>query len=774
MGRAPTRSLTAVFGVTIFLGAFLLFQVQLLIGKYLLPWYGGVATVWTLCMLSFQLLLLAGYAYSHLLVRQLPQRAQRALHIAVAIAALIVVGVSAIGWSAPLLPDASFKPDAAESPAWHVIRVLAIAVGVPFFVVATTSPLLQAWFGAAYPGLSPYRFYALSNLGSLLGLLTYPTLVETSLPLPAQAWLWTVGFVLFVIGLATCAVGTAERPDDAPVSAPRTRAASPHAPSHPVQLLWIALAACPSLLLLATTNYMSQEVAAFPFLWTLPLALYLVSFIVCFDREQWYARGPWAILLVLGVTLSAFVLERGVWVRGLLQIGVPLLALFAASMVCHGELARLKPPTAHLTSFYLAITVGGGAGGAIVALVAPQVFAGIWEFPLGIWLAATLAVVALRRDPDSPLHTHVAWTVVTAIAGVAVSVYVFRESLPVPLPPISDRWLFGVPIVIAIGGLALHARSGRRPRSASVRRPLGGWRARVMTGVVAAALAVLGIALAHLAWEQRRYALAHSRTFYGMVAVEWTGDTDDDRAVRLRHGRITHGVQYGAEEKRLEPTSYYGRESGIGLAIELHPRRAEGLRIGVVGLGVGTLAAYGQSHDTIRFYEINPDVIRLAGHDSGWFTYVRESEATVEIALGDARLVLEAELARGAPQRFDVLAIDAFSSDSIPVHLLTREAVATYLAHLRPDGVLAFHISNRYLELKPVVRGLAAHLGLTYAFVSTDESELTWRTSWALLARDPSAVASATLAPVTDTEPENPTAVLWTDDYSDIIRLLKL
>jgi hypothetical protein len=279
--------------------------------------------------------------------------------------------------------------------------------------------------------------------------------------------------------------------------------------------------------------------------------------------------------------------------------------------------------------------------------------------------------------------------------------------------------------------------------------------------------------LAHLAWEQQRYAIVHARSFYGVVGVEWMGEKLEDRTVRLRHGRITHGVQYLAEDKRREPTSYYGRESGIGLAVEHHPRRAEGLRLGVVGLGVGTLAAYGRPNDTIRFYEINADVIRLADAEAEWFTFVRDSEATVEIAPGDARLVLEAELARGTRQRFDVLAIDAFSSDSIPVHLLTREAVATYLAHLDPGGVLALHISNRYIELQPVVRGLAAHFGLTCAFVSAKERGLTWRSTWALLARDPSRVAIPEIAAITDTE-DDLAAVLWTDDYSNVIRLLKL
>ena len=679
---APSRAVAIVFGATIFLGAFLLFQVQLLIAKYILPWYGGVPTVWTMCMLCFQALLLAGYAYTHLVMRRLPGRIQRTLHVGVMVAALAMLGLLALAWRAPLLPDAGWKPDSDAAPAAHIVGLLAVAVGLPFFVIAPTSPLLQAWFGAAYPSISPYRLYAVSNLGSLLGLVTYPTLVEAWLSLRAQAWVWTAGFVLVIAGVAVCAVVTRR--------AARADTASPvrsiPAPRPPVsdRVFWIALAAVPSLLLLATTNYMSQEVAAFPFLWTLPLVLYLLSFIVCFDRERWYVRGPWALMLVLGVTLSAFVLERGVYVRGLLQIGVPAFALFAACMVCHGELVRLKPATAHLTSFYLAITVGGAAGGAIVALVAPAVFAAVWEFPLGLWLAGALALAAFRRDPRSPLGTHATWVIAAAAtASAAVTLYVFRESLPLKPPAIRDRWLFGVPVALVVAGLAAHRLRGKgSPAFATAPRAS----AALATAVAVLSLVGVGVAFGRLAWDQFRWAVDHSRSFYGMVAVEPTGETPADEALRLRHGRITHGQQFQADDKRGEPTAYYGRDSGVGLALEHHPRRTEGLRIGVVGLGVGTLAAYGRPRDTMRFYELNPEVIRLAGPDAAWFTYLRDSPAAIEIAAGDARLVLERELLLGTPQRFDVLAIDAFSSDSIPVHLLTREAVDVYLRHLDAGG----------------------------------------------------------------------------------------
>ena len=518
---------------------------------------------------------------------------------------------------------------------------------------------------------------------------------------------------------------------------------------------------------------MSQEIAVVPFLWILPLGLYLLSFVLCFESERWYVRSVWATLLALGLTLSTFVLERGVSAHVLLQIGVAAFTLFAACMVCHGEIARLKPASTHLTSFYLAITAGGVAGGAFVSLAAPVLFPGTWEYPLGLWLVAALALLIFHRDRGSPLHVATPWPlVITLLVTVAVSAYVFRSSWPW-IPEISDAWLFGTSVGVALLGLTsrVWGYRQRRRRAAVVTGPR---RAAVTTSVVAVGLLVVGIALAQVAWIPLKKAVEHSRNFYGIVHVEVSDDGDaDERGLQLRHGRILHGVQYQAADKRREPTSYYARDTGVGLAIEHHPRRAAGLRVGVVGLGVGTLAAYAGPRDTFRFYEINPAVIRLSGPAGSRFTYLRDSPARIEIAVGDARLALEAELARGEAQHFDVLAIDAFSSDSVPMHLLTREAVDVYLQHLDPGGILALHISNRYLHLEPVVRGIARHFGLACVFVSTGERGLTWRTTWALLSRDPARLAIAAIEDVRDGEFANAPALEWTDDYSNLLRVLK-
>jgi hypothetical protein len=800
----PSRAIGTAFGLTIFLGAFLLFQIQLLIGKYILPWYGGVPMVWTTCMLCFQVGLLAGYAYAHLIVRRLTTPQQRLLHLAIVAFAFVAVGAFITRWGVPLLPDATWKPGGSESPVWHIVRLLAVTIGAPFFVVATTAPLLQSWYGTSYPKSSPYRLYALSNLGSLMALLTYPALVEVWLPLRLQAWVWTAGFVLFAAGVVTCAwasasrsaskaliprsVGAAARRDtwttpatngreDVPldelasaVEAPVRRRA-PVAPRASDWLLWLALSACPSALLLATTNYVSQEIAVIPLLWIVPLSLYLASWVLTFDRDRWYMRGVWGTLLALGLTLTAFVLERGVWAHLALQIGVAVFALFVACMVCHGELARTTPPAAHLTSFYLAITVGGAIGGAFVSLAAPVLFPGTWEYPLALWLVAALALITFVRDRQSPLH---AWPLrtaaITVLSAAAVFAYVFRDAWPW-LSEISDPWLFGIPAAVTVLGLVAHVLIRRQwPSEPS---PVAPRLAALTSLAVMVGLIVVGIALRHVTVSGLSHSIEHSRSFYGILDVEAIDPGGEGHEVRLRHGRIVHGKQYRAPDLVREPTAYYGRDSGIGLAILNHPRRSAGLRIGVIGLGAGTIAAYGEAGDTLRFYELNPHVTRLAGPSGDVFTFVRDSKAHTDVIPGDARLSLEAELARGEPQHFDILAVDAFSSDAIPAHLLTREAVALYLEHLQRDGVLVLNITNRYIELKPVVRGLAAEFNLAYAIVESIDGQWTWSSDWVLLARDAALLAAAPIADAKATEPSDAPVVRWTDDYSNVLRLVR-
>jgi len=669
-----------LYAVTIFLSAFLLFQVQPLIAKVILPWFGGTAAVWTTCMLFFQLLLLAGYVYSHAYVR-LRVPARRQIHIA-----LLVLAAATL----PLAASAAWKPEGGEDPTWRILGLLATSVGLPYFVLSTTGPLVQAWYARSHEGAAPYRLFALSNLGSMLALVSYPLAVEPLLTLGHQAAVWSAGFVLFALACAMLA-WRSKAAEALPLAGGDTAA-----PGAGLKALWAALAACASLLLLAFTSHMTLNIAAIPFLWVLPLALYLLSFVLCFEASGWYRRWLFLPLLAAGFAGVCVTLTRSnpsIWTL------IPLYSatLFAACMVCHGELARSKPHPRHLTGFYLMLALGGAAGGVLVGLVAPKVFEDLYELPIGMVALSLLVTVALLRDRSSVLHRR-----------------------------------FGIA-------------------------------ARIVLLALAAALAV---ALYRTYAENSADTRVTSRNFYGVLNVRDTGEGPD--AMRsLSHGTIIHGKQFLEPDRRDWPTSYYGLKSGVGLAL-VDARGHGPLRVGVVGLGTGTLAAYGRTGDVFRFYDINPDVVELARTE---FTFLKDSPAKVEVALGDARLSMEREPA----QNFDVLALDAFSSDAIPVHLLTVEAFKTWLRHLKPGGVLAVHISNRYLDLVPVVQQAARHLSLELRQVENDDEDDAgvYRSDWMLLSTSPAAFEGQLLKEAGERLDAVPSVKLWTDDYSDLYRILK-
>jgi spermidine synthase len=674
-----------LFAATVLLAAFLLFQVQPIIAKLILPWFGGSAAVWTVCVLFFQLLLVAGYLYAHWLVRGVGARAQTLVHIA-----LLAAGVAAL----PILPDAAWKPVGEADPSLRILALLAASVGLPYFLLATTSPLVQTWYARGRAGALPYRLYALSNLGSMLALVSYPFVVEPWLPTRVQALGWSGAFVAFA---AVCAA-LAWRVRVLPAELDAADAAPAAPPGRASYALWAGLAAAASVLLLAVTSHLSQNVAPIPFLWVLPLALYLLSFILCFEGRGWYQRRYYLPLAAAGFVGICVTLHRD-YQNPQLALLVPLYAttLFVACMACHGELARRKPHPRHLTAFYVAISVGGALGGAFVGLAAPRVFPDLYELPVGMIATAVLVGVAVAGD-----------------------------------------------------------RAGFR--SAAARQAT----------VVATALFVGGLGTA-LAWTYADLASGTrvvARNFYATLRVSDSGSGLDEARL-LTHGTITHGKQFRDPTRRDWPTTYYGETSGVGRAIAALGA-AGPLRIGVVGLGTGTLAAYGRAGDAIRIYELNPQVIELALRE---FTYLADSKAQVEIVLGDARLSLERE----PPQGFDLLAVDAFSSDAIPVHLLTAEAFAVYLRHLKTGGVLAVHISNRYLDLKPVLKAAAAKFGKTVQLVD-DESDTekgTYGTTWVLFADSPEVFGREPLkdaaAPL---EADRPVR-LWTDDYSDLFGILK-
>lgn len=753
------------YAITIFLSAFLLFQVQLLLAKSILPWFGGAASVWTTCMLFFQTLLLVGYSYAHWLARRPRLASQGRIHLVALAVAAFALGLTGAIWGTPLLPDGSWKPLPNDAPVWHILVLLSTTVGLPYLVLSSTGPLLQAWFSQRAAGHSPYRLYALSNVGSLLGLLTYPFLIEIFVPLRGQAWVWTGGYLLFTAGMGWVAWRLTKTGSLLANTSANLAAYTVPRPGARLRLLWLALPACASVMLLAITNQMSQEIAVNPFLWMLPLCLYLTSFILCFDSERWYWRELYLLLLIPALVLTTLVLIGGVRTSVLAQIGILSGSLFVVCMVCHGELVRLKPDPRFLTEFYLTLTAGGAIGGVFVGLLAPVLFNGFYELPIALWLTAALLFAVLWQEPGSPLHRlpRIA-AAVTLATTVLLTLTVFSELI--------TNWLDSADIfaqALTAGGLLVLAialwkiRLFRWVNTMSIR------------SVWLASLFIFGTAQLFAVYVPIADAMHMVRNFYGVVQV-MTDKDDITNApmLTLRHGRIVHGLQFMEGARRHEPVAYYHPNSGIGLAILHHPKRqqAESMHIGVIGLGAGMLAVYGRDEDRLRFYEIDPQVIKLAASPDAPFTYVRDTTANVEIVTGDARLSLDSELALNGALGFDILAVDAFSSDSIPIHLLTREAVTLYIAHLAAQGILALHVSNRYLDLEPVVWQIARDLGLAVAVIDADGGSGHWHSTWALLARDAETLQAPAIVQAAKTEIPLPVA-LWRDDYSNLFQALK-
>ncbi len=684
------------YGLTIFVGAFLLFQIEPLIAKRILPWFGGVAAVWLVCLLFFQFVLLLGYAYAHWLTSRFRAGTQARIHVVGLVASLLLL---------PVYPRDSWKPSSPAHPALHILVLLAATLGFPYLLLSSTSPLLQKWYAQQHGG-APYRFYSLSNIGSFLALLSYPVAVEPWFTTRHQAVTWSIVYVGFA---ALCAViAFAPRGNLLPTAsqplAPR--------PDWKLQILWVALAACGSALLLSVTNQICQNVASVPFLWILPLSLYLLSFIICFASHSLYPRG--LFLRLLGVALGAMAYALTPAYSGLplkIALSVFCVGLFVACMFCHGELARLKPDPQHLTGFYLMVALGGTLGAVFVALIAPQIFRGFYELQVAMGACAILVVVVHAIDSESR--------------------YSLRRLRP--------------------GGL-------------------------ILAGLAIA----LFVSLANSAYEDTAQSRFAARNFYGELRVvdssapnAGTGQgssavPESDASFRtLFNGTINHGAQFLSLNCRRWPTTYYGPDSGIGIALTAIGR-AGPLRVGIVGLGAGSTAVYGRAGDRFTYYEINPLVIQVARSQ---FTFLADSPAAIDIVEGDARLSLERE----PSQAFDILAVDAFSGDSIPVHLLTRQAFELYFRQLKPDGVLAVHISNQYLNLLPVVSGNGASLGKEAVLVqnSANREKGISAAKWILLGSSGNfegrleiESAGAIIVPASKKR-------IWTDDFSNLFQALK-
>ncbi len=759
---------------SIFLGAFLLFAVQLVLGKYFLPWFGGTPAMWTTCMFFFQLLLLAGYAYAHALAHWFKPRVQSLVHSAFLLSALVLLASLALKWHSPLMPPISWRPRSSDHPIWSIIALLGLSAGLPYFVLSSTGPLLQSWFTRTHPGRTPYRLYALSNLGSLLALFSYPFLVEPWLSLRTQARLWFLGFLAYAAVCGYCArqAGRSTDSQNVPLQHPaegetaHTEPVGTEKPGTGSYILWLSLAACASVMFLATTNQICQDVSVVPFLWVLPLSLYLLSFIICFDKSKWYSRAVFHSAFAVGVFLACFVLNGWAIKRILVVVAVYAFTLFAGCMVCHGELARSKPDSRYLTSFYLMVALGGALGGVLVALIVPHVFSAYWEYQLGLWSSGLLLFLTLARDKSSWLYCS-RW----GLAMIAV--------LAALLPGCTSLATHGVkslpdlfPVLAVLIGVYL---VGRRSQKGFDRT-----RARAVPFYCVAALLVLGAVFFFSARAQVRGSALLTRNFYGALAVrELNADYPDWRALSLFHGRIIHGFQFTSEAKRNLPTSYYGTTSGVGRALAALPTQSQrsvnqqNFRLGVVGLGIGTLAAYGKPGDYIRFYEINPEVTRIARDDT-YFTYLKNCAAKLEVVAGDARLSMESELNRGQSQHFDLLAIDAFSGDAIPIHLLTEEAFQIYLKEIKPEGIIAVHITNTYFDLQPPLVRIAEHFGVKYAYLHTaGDDNVTTYSDWVLLSRDEKFLDSLVAPGEAANHAGSGAGSLWTDDYSNLFQALR-
>ena len=675
MPLPPSPWLKPLFAGTIFSSAFLLFLVQPLIAKQILPWFGGSAAVWSICMVFFQVLLLAGYAYADLVTRKLPPRAQPALHIGLLALSLLLM---------PIVTDPRWKPTGAEDPTLWILGLLLATIGLPYFLLSTTGPLVQSWVARTPWGGQVYRYFALSNLASLASLLSYPVLIEPRMKLIDQAHGWSWAYAVFALLCASTALAVARMPVSAPVAAANTQASAPKGTDY---ALWLALPALGSWLLLAVTNHLTQDVASVPFLWVLPLVVYLFSFVLTFENDRWYRREIFLPAAALLLALAAYGLQSGLGQR--LQTALPLYVggLFVWCVVLHGEMARRRPAAQYLTRFYLMLSLGGALGGVAVGLAAPVLLPAHYEMGLGLVLLALLGMALWRRQ---------------------------RPALA----------LCGLLAALSGGFLALQVH------------------------------------------EDTAGARVLSRNFYGTLSTyDLPREAARDSVRQMYHGAVKHGEQFLAPERRDEPTTYYGATSGVGRAIQSAPSGPR--RIGLVGLGAGTLAAYARTGDTVRVYEINPEVFTLADKE---FSFLADSPARIERVAGDARLALEREPA----QQFDVLAVDAFSGDSVPAHLLTTQALDLYLRHVRDGGVIAFHVTNRFLNLPPVVQRIATERGLVVALVHDNaEGSHLRATDWVLVARDDATLQRPGIGGATQPITPLPGLRAWTDDFNNLFSVLK-
>ncbi len=698
------------FALAIFTSAFLVFQVQPIIARFILPWYGGTPGVWTTCMLFFQLGLLAGYLYAHLLAKHLQLKQQTIVHGCLLILSLFLLPIT------PELPESSqSSPQILE-----ILKVLTASVIFPFILLSASAPLLQHWFANAHPGKSPFRLYALSNVGSLLALLSYPFLVEPALTLTTQTWAWSFAYLVFMCVTLWCAWPILKQKfDQESLSIKNEKtiqnkkpepAASLKAPGGLDVITWMLLAACGSIVLLAITNQMSQDVAVIPFLWVVPLGLYLITFIICFERDAWYQRKVWIPFLAITIGLLVYLMRRdysGVELSLAYQIMIYCAAMFGCCMVCHGEMVRRRPAAVDLTLFYVYVAMGGALGGIFVNLVAPLLFNGYWELHGILVFISLLTILLVARDQNALNFSQRSAFVAVGLIGVGVLIWFLEKHIS----------------------------------------------------------------------DQQHTSILNKRSFFGILHVYEADKGTEGHSRSLYYGRIRHGEQWLHDKYVHRPTAYYSPHSGVALALTHFPARKnqtiekQAIKVGVLGLGVGTVAAYGWRKDRIRFYEINPDVESVARE---YFRYLDNSWAETEVALGDARRTLKRELETTGSQQYDVMIVDAFSGDAVPIHLLTQEASDIYWQHLKDNGVLILHITNFHVDLSDVARQMALHANKEAIYIADDGNTETGFDSsyWVMITSNQDFINNPEIRKFRDDWPHELKPIVWTDDFSNLFEVV--
>ena len=735
IGRRRAAGLVALYGTTLLLSAILLFSVQPLFAKMVLPLLGGAPAVWNTCLVFFQTVLLGGYLYAHLVSRRLPVKGQVLLHLA-------LIAAGAIALPLGLRSASPFPGD--DNPVLWLLATLVLSIGIPFFVLSATAPLLQRWFSVTdhRDADDPYFLYAASNAGSLAALMAYPLLIEPYLRLSTQRMVWTVGYgvLLVLAGVSALAAMRCLATTDPETGSELANDGRHEELSVRRRLRWIALAAVPCSLMLSVTTHLTTDISPIPLLWVLPLALYVTSFVLVFARKQFVPYRFMVRVLPIVVLPLVVVMLRGASQPLWLIISLHLVGFFVVAMVCHGELARTRPLTRHLTEFYLWISVGGALGGLLTAIVAPLVFQTLVEYRIALVLGCLLA----PKVAEAAKATR--WLNLALPVGVGAVAILLGHIMAQHRNLVSTLLLVGVP---ALACFAFR----RQPR----RFALG--------------IAALFVVLPRTLTTDVSPDLYNDRSFFGVYRV---ADIQGNRLRALFHGTTIHGAQHKDGAERLEPLLYFHRGGPAGSIFAVAHAREAGSPVAIIGLGTGALACYGLSHQPITFYEIDPAVRRIA-LDDRWFTFLRDCPASTKVVLGDGRLSILA-----APDQFyELIIVDAFSSDAIPIHLLTQEAMRLYLTKLTDDGILALHISNRYLDLRPVIAALARDLGLVALWRQdpdlgpTDLAHGRVTSEWAVVARQ-----TDSLKDIGRDDRWKPLTVsndfpAWTDDFSNIVSLVR-